>query len=257
MPLDKINIVISTIWREKDYLEATLESLASEQSPNVDQPVCLVVGSPVTTHLERYRSQPGIAIVEMGPNTWAWIKNNFTHQRAAWNYYRCLTQPVAGARGTLILEDDIRFARGWRARLGTTLGALEEQYGPDFVLTVYAAWFSKTKEKNYSRLYVEYPHDAFSGTQGIYYPMKVRQGFAKHLKAHGLKASGEHYDIILKKYLIQSGIPLFATAPCLIQHMGKTSVIDTPWHESWDFVEDVTVSPECYQLALPARTETK
>lgn len=243
MTLNKINLAIPTVWRERDYLAATLDSLLVEYPQNVQQPIYLVVGSPVTTHVDRYKSQPGISVVEMGPNTWSWIKDRYTHHRATWNYYRCLTQPIAGTRGTLILEDDVRFARGWSARLEATLAALEGKHGSSFVLAVYAAWFSALKVRHPGQIYVEYPPRHFCGTQGIYYPVGVRQGFARYLKVHGVVANEDHYDKILRRYLIESDIPLFATTPCLIQHMGKTSAIETPWHESKDFMEDVTAEP--------------
>lgn len=214
-----------------------------EYPRSAQQPVYLVAGSSMTTHLEEYYPQPWIVVVEMGPTTWSWIKDSYTHYRATWNYYRCLTQPVAGARGTLVLEDDIRFAQGWCSRLDNTVATLEAVHSSNFVLAVYGAWFSVVKAKQSGRLYVEYPHESFCGTQGIYYPADIRQEFAKYLKAHGLVANEDHYDRILRKYLIQSGIPLFATTPCLIQHMGKKSVIETFWHESSDFVENVAAEP--------------
>lgn len=243
MTLDEINLVISTIWRQENYLETTLDSLSAEYPVGDRQPLCLVVGSPVTTHIERYRQLPGFSIVEMGPAAWSWIKNNITPHKATWNYYRCLTQSGTGTRGTLILEDDIRFARGWRARLEATVIALEKHYGSGFVLVLYAAWFSALKGRDGDHLYVEYPYDQFYGTQGIYYPTEVQKGFAKYLKVQGVVGNKNHYDLLLREYLLQSSIPMFATAPCLIQHIGRTSVIETPWHESSDFVEDVTVRP--------------
>lgn len=243
MTLSKINIAISTVWREEDYLDATLESLLVEYPKSVQQPVCLVVGSPVTTHLDCYRAQRGISVVEMGPNTWGWIKERQTHHRATWNYYRCLTQPLAGTRGTLVLEDDIRFARGWSARLDATLSALEEQCGSSFVLALYAASYSVQKGRQCGQLYAEYQHEHFWNTQGIYYPAQVRQGFAKYLKVHGVMGNEHHYDFLLRGYLIQAGIPLFSTSPSLIQHTGKTSVIQNNWHESADFMEDITAEP--------------
>lgn len=242
MALDSINLVISTVCRE-DYLSATLDSLLAEYPRSTQQPICLVVGSPVITHLNCYQSQMGISIIEMGPTTWSWIKDRYTHHRATWNYYRCLTQPIAEVRGTLVLEDDVRFARGWCARLDATLAALEDRHGSNFVLAMYAAWFSASKAKRPGQLYVEYPREDFCGTQGIYYPAQVRQGFAKYLKLHGVVANEDHYDVILREYLIQADIPLFATTPCLIQHMGRASVIETFWHESADFMEDVTAEP--------------
>ena len=243
MTLDKINLVISTVWREESYLETTLNSLSNEYPFISKQPISLIVGSPVTTHIERYQSSVGIDIIEMGPNTWSWIKNNPVFHRATWNYYRCLTHPVAGTRGTLVVEDDIRFARGWRNRLNTTLAALEDSHGSNFVLALYAGIFSARKARHRNHLFVEYPYEDFFGTQGIYYPEKIRRGFAKHLKVHGVVANETHYDFILRQYLIQSHIPLFATSPCLIQHIGRTSAIKTVWHESSDFVENVMAKP--------------
>jgi len=241
--LNGISLVVSTVWREVDYLGSMLNNLIIEYPKSVQWPVYLVAGSPVTTHLEDYRSQPWTVVVEMGATTWSWIKDSYVHYRATWNYYRCLTQPGAGERGTLVLEDDVRFARGWCTRLDATLAVLESRHGSDFVLAVYAAWFSASKARQPNQLYVKYPHEEFCGTQGIYYPSKVRQGFAKYLKVHGVVANEDHYDAILRKYLIQANIPLFATTPCLIQHMGRASVIETFWHESADFMEDVTAEP--------------
>lgn len=243
MTLNKINIAISTVWREENYLDATLDSLLADLPKNVQHPICLVVGSPGTAHLDRWRLRAGVSVVEMGPSTWAWIKDGQTYHRATWNYYRCLTQPPAGVRGTLVLEDDICFARGWHARLDATLVALEERCGSNFVLALYAASYSVPKGRQSGQLYVEYRHEHFWNTQGIYYPAKVRQEFAKYLKVHGIVANENHYDIILRDYLIQAGVPLFSTSPCLIQHTGKTSVIQNDWHESADFMEDVTAEP--------------
>ena len=240
MTLNSLNLVISTVWREESYLHATLESLSSEYPIHKDQPVCLVVGSPVTTHLSCLRSHPGVAVVEMGPHAWSWIKNNNVRHRATWNYHRCLTQCAGGERGTLILEDDIRFARGWRLRLDLTLAALENRFSSEFVLTLYDPWNWTRKE---NPLYIEYPREQFTGTQGVYYPSAVRQDFAKYLRIKGVIGNKDHYDYLLRDYLIQEDIPLFATSPSLIQHMGRNTTGLGVWHQAAGFIEDVTVEP--------------
>lgn len=244
--LNEINIAVSTVWREVNYLDTMLDSLTVEHPISAERPISLVVGSPVSGYVERYRSVPGISIIEMGPNTWSWIKNNSLAHRATWNYYRCLTQPTAGTRGTLILEDDIRFARGWRTRLSTTIADLEEHHGPDFVLALYSshgpAWFSMLGRSTSKQLYADYPPEKFFGTQGMYYTTKSRQGFAKYLKTNGVIAHKTHYDFLLGKYLSHAGLPLFATVPSIIQHIGESSAIENPWHDSPEFVEDVTLS---------------
>lgn len=237
--LDGVDLVISTVCREENYLEATLESLALDQPIGVDHPVSLVVGSPVTTHLDHHRSRPEVKVIEMGPNTWAWIRNSNVFHRASWNYYRCLTQCAEGTRGTLIFEDDVRFAHGWQPRLGCTLVALEERYGANFVLALYAPF----DIASHGRLYAKYPRAKFFGTQGIYYTAKTRSGFAKYLKAHGLAANEDGYDHLLRDYLLKADVPLLATTPSLVQHVGiKTTGLGV-WHEAPGFVEDVTAEP--------------
>lgn len=240
MTLDKINLVITTVCREEKYLDATLTSLSSEYPIRRDQPVFLVVGSPVTTYLDCYRSQPGIMVVEMGPNAWAWIKNNRLRHRATWNYHRCLTQYAGGERGTLILEDDVKFACGWRLRLDITIAALESRYGSEFVLTIYDPYKCAPGE---SCLYTEYPRERFTGTQGVYYPAGVRQDFAKYLRTTGVIANKNHYDYLLRDYLLQEDLPLFATTPSLIQHMGRNTTGLGVWHQAPGFVENVTAEP--------------
>lgn len=238
MILDKINLVITTVWREENYLDATLDSLAAEHPFRDDQPVSLVAGSPQTAYLTGYRLLPGIEVIEMGPHAWSWIKNSDVRHRATWNYYRCLTQCIAGDRGTLVFEDDVKFARGWRLRLDRVIKALEEKFGPRFVLSVYDLYAWKPKE---SCLYAEYPHKSFTGTQGVYYPSMVRQGFAKYLRLHGVIANKDHYDYLLRDYLIKEGLPLFAAVPSLVQHIGRNTTGVGVWHEAPGFIEDVTM----------------
>lgn len=237
--LNGIDLIISTVCREENYLDATLKSLNTDQPININTPLSLVVGSPDTTYLNHHQSCPGVTVVEMGPNIWAWIKNNSVFHRASWNYYRCLTQCVRGTRGALIFEDDVQFAHGWRPRLDCTLTTLEERYGTDFVLAVYAP----LELAFHGQLYAEYPRRRFFGTQGVYYPAKTRDRFAKYLKAHGLVANKKGYDYLLRDFLLQADLPLFATTPSLVQHIGKKTTGLGVWHQAPGFMEDVTMEP--------------
>lgn len=237
--LDAIKLVISTVWREENYLEATLASLSVEHPTRAERGVSLVVGTPVTAHLDQYRSCPGVTVVEMGPNTWSWIKSRPLTQRASWNYYRSLTHNTDDERGRLILEDDVRFARGWQPRLSAILSELHELHGSGFVLAIYSPWDLVLQEHSGERFYAEYPLEKFYGTQGVYYTAVTRKGFAKYLKVHGMVANEKGYDYLLRDYLSQAGLPLFAATPSLIQHMGKKSTGLGSWHDAPGFVEDL------------------
>jgi len=240
MTLENINVAITTVRRPENYIEATLDSLFAEYPACGDPPVSLVVGSPQTEHLNRYRSLPGVELVEMGPHAWSWIKSNDVRHRVTWNYHRCLTQCEAGERGSLVFEDDVKFAIGWRKRLDIILTALEAKFGSAFVLTVYDPYGWYPEE---SCLYAEYPRERFAGAQGLYYPAQMRQGYAKFLKRYGVVANKDHCDYLLRDYLLQENIPLFAASPSLIQHLGRNTTGVGSWHEAPGFIEDVTAEP--------------
>ena len=239
--LNEIDLIISTVWREEDYLETTLASLSAERPISNEQAVCLVAGTPVTTHLDRCRLCSGITVVEMGPNTWSWIKGRPLTQRASWNYYRCLTHNADDERDRLILEDDVRFARGWQPRLSAILADLQYLHGSGLVLAIYSPWDLVLQEHRGERFYAEYPLEKFYGTQGIYYTAATRRGFAAYLKVHGLVANEKGYDYLLRDYLSKANLPLFAATPSLIQHIGKKSTGLGTWHDSQGFVEDLTL----------------
>jgi hypothetical protein len=106
------------------------------------------------------------------------------------------------------------------------------------VLTIYDPWNCTPTE---SYLYAEYPRNDFTGTQGVYYPAQVRQEFAKYLKVKGVIGNKNHYDFLLRDFLVQEGIPLFTTVPSLIQHMGRKTTGLGVWHQAPGFIEDVTM----------------
>ncbi len=238
--LNDINVVVSTVQREENYLKTTLDSITADQPIISNYPISLVLGTPTTTHVENYQPQTNIDIIKMPPDTWSMIRSFHAMRRAAWNCYRCLTLPVAGPRGTLALEDDVLFARGWLPRLNTIINQLEHLYGTDFVLSIYAPWAVAKQENNQHDLFVKYSPAGYLGMQGIYYTSKTRQEFAKYFKNHVLVGQNKLHDLYLTDYLIQAKIPLFASSPSLVQHTGRKSSLDSPWHDSQMFTEDIT-----------------
>jgi hypothetical protein len=238
--LNDIDAVFSTVDRQENYLEATLASFSEEQPISPSHPVTLVLGSPSTAQLKGYLSHPGVQIVAMGPHTWAWIgKNNLRH-RATWNYYRCLTHDHRGKRGSLVFEDDVHFARGWRRRLDASISQLEHDYNEDFVLSIYDPWVHQFPSDS---LYAEYQREHFFGTQAMYFPAKTRERFAKYLKRHGVAANEGHYDHILRDYVLKEGLMILASTPSLVQHTGQKTTGLGCWHKAPNFVEDVTDLP--------------
>ncbi len=71
--------------------------------------------------------------------------------------------------------------------------------------------------------YVQYPAYTFINTQAMYYPETIRVAFAEYLKKEGVESFRVHYDRLLNEYLRITGVPLFATTPCLFEHIGEVS----------------------------------
>jgi hypothetical protein len=238
--LNGISVAFSTVDREENYLPATLESFFTSSFMNCELPLNLILGSPEMNYLSEIRMINGIHVIEMGPNVWSWIKGSGVRHRATWNYYRCLTHQGVGQRGSLIFEDDVQFAYGWRERLNQIISMLEALYDQCFILSVYDPWSFRSED---NLPYAEYDRVSFFGTQGMYFPAETRLGFAKYLKKHGVVANEGHYDHILRDYALENGILIFACTPSLIQHIGRKTTGLGTWHFAPNFVEDVRGLP--------------
>jgi hypothetical protein len=214
----RIDVAISTVDRPKKYLHKLMPRLRD------DLPVRLVVGSPKYDYLERYAQKPCIEIIGVKPADWERFKHFSVLHRALWNYWRCLVQGARPGRrnGLLVLEDDVLPARGWEERFYQTIDRIESEYGDQFVLALHT-WYTELSKPDGNRFYNPYPPASFGGTQAMYYPEPVRVAFAEYLKREGVDSFRTAYDYMLREYLLLTGIPCFATTPCLFKHIGVVS----------------------------------
>lgn len=238
----QISFHISTVFRPNGYVHRTIESL--EQTSFFDDPerlpLNLFVNSDESDYLNRYEQQPDRFRVHRLPQELAHAIKEFTGmQRAALNYARCLS--VDDARFISIFEDDIRFSKGWLERLNEAINEVESAHGTDWVMSLYSPltdesavraregkrWFARTWE-------------GFFGTQGVVYPTLIAKAFVDEILRVCVDPFEKAYDIALADFLKERRIPLVATAPCLIQHMGDVSqgVCDR-FHQSLGFMEEV------------------
>jgi len=213
-----IDVAISTVNRPKNYLHTLMRLLRK------DLAVRLVVGSPDYRYLDRYRKKKHIQVIEIELAEWEMVKNYSVIHRALWNYWRCCMYGVSSGprRGLLILEDDVIPARGWEEWLQKTVSQIEVEYGGEYILALHT-WFTELPKPVPGRYFNPYPAHVFGGTQAVYYPESVRTGFADYLKTHGVDSFRTAYDYLLREYLMRTGIPCFASAPCLFQHVGTVS----------------------------------
>jgi len=223
-----IDLAIVTTARPKDYIHQLLSCLRS------GLPLRIVVGGPDVAYLERHRLGPCVDIVAPPEEEWTRFIGCPVHHRATWNYWRGLALGPSSkeCKGLLIFEDDVIVATGWEARLHNTVRELEATSQGGFVLALYAASALTPVPGHF---YAPYPARRFFGTQAMYYPEAIRRGFAEYLRANGVDRHVHPYDLLLRTYLQSHGVSLFATVPCLAQHVGEISTGLGGFHKAANF----------------------
>lgn len=214
-----IEYAIITVPRPADYVHQLIAALPG------DLRLRLFVGAPESEYLKRYEENPFIQIIEAPPIEWERFRECGIHQRAAWNYWRALSAGRSRlfSKGLLVLEDDVIPTGDWEHRLYRVIEQVETCQPDPYILALYAPEEAHLSEPENGKLFVSYPASSFFGTQAIYYPEAVRQGFSTCLHENALVTFRNHYDFLLRDYAEQEKVPMFAAIPCLFQHIGEVS----------------------------------
>ena len=229
----KPSVVISTVARPKQYILRTLRSLG-------DLDVQLVVGSPDDRYLSRLRGRNSIRIHTATDTEWKVFESFSVRHRASWNYWRCLTYGGISDRtradGVIVLEDDVVAAPGWFEATAGVCQGIEDQYGGMFVLALYTSFTGLSRCASGESSFADYPPSKFFGTQAMYFPAGVGSVFCDYLASEGVVNFRMHYDLLLAEFLLRTGIPLFATRPCLFEHIGEVGTGLAPFfHRAGSF----------------------
>lgn len=240
----KISYSILTTPRQEPYLKDTLRSL--EETGFFDKPenfpVRLICGSPDSSHVEEYQNDSRFHIDRMSE---AEAEQRMfpiagVALRATWGHHRALHHDKANADcdAVLVMEDDLKFAMGWLKHMQSAVQEIISLYGRRWLLTLYVPQLKEPLEayragkKWTSRSYL-----GFYGAQAILYPLGVRDAYMAYLAGHTLHLP---HDLALPEVMKVLGIPMFTTAPCLVQHMGKVKQgVSGGMHRSESFQEQV------------------
>jgi hypothetical protein len=235
-----IEYTILTAPRQPDTLSLTIRSLTEtgffKRPENL--PVRLVAGSP-HCNLDLYDdSRFEIDLMSRREASRFNFSSADATTRALFGHRRAL-RAEGKAEFRLVLEDDLRFAEGWMERLNKILRAAQEEYGDRFLLSLYLPGpeTEPIDAYNSGSHWIRYPHLGFFGSQAILYPASVREDF---MRATASCADTWPHDMALGRTLLRLGIPILATAPSLVQHVGLADGLTRPPHESASFIESVT-----------------
>lgn len=230
----KISYSILTSPKKEPYLARTVGSL--EQTgffENVDNlPIRLVTTIPDSQYVDVYKNDARFYIEEMtrrelSEKDWLATGNAL---RETWGHHRCLDPDRVNpdVAGILVLEDDLQFSKTWMKRFHEVLKDLANLHGRRWLLTLYSPHTKEPLEAHQAgRRWASRPYNGFYGSQAIYYPLGVRDEYMAYLTGHPID---KPHDLALAEVMHALRIPMFTSAPCLVQHQESQ-------HKSESFIE--------------------
>lgn len=145
-----------------------------------------------------------------------WARDTPATQRLTLSFRRALLEASGDA---FIIEDDVEFRYGWRARLDAAIGRSKGRY--------FLACYSP--HRFVGDVVARCNPWLFFGTQAQFIPASVRLDLAEYLDRHQEDAT---LDGLIGRWCFRKQVPLLATVPSLVQHVGRVSSLGDPFHES-------------------------
>lgn len=236
----KISYSILTSPKKEPYLDRTIKSLEETGFfENIDNlPLRIVPSIPDSAYLEKYTNDSRFCVEDMtrreaSERMWAAAGEAL---RETWGHYRCLHPDRANPDSThlLVLEDDIKFGKDWLTRLAAVVDELISLHGRRWLLTLYTPQTTEPLDAfKAGRRWASRPYNGFYGSQAILYPLGVRDEYMAYLTARPLD---KPHDLALADVMKHLRIPMFTSAPCLVQHM-ELAAGGAKVHRSDSFIE--------------------
>ena len=215
-----MNIHISTVKREKDFINPLINSIRTETA----DPITLFVGGDDDSYLANVPF-PKQKVDERG------LENI---RKAAKGYYSCLTFD----RNTdcLIVEDDVVFKPGWHEMFQTFKKTVKDKYyiisfiNPfvysipepnidvpslqEYQYKVNLMWGEDGEEPNTSVV-------TWVNTSAVFYPKEVLQTeLPEFIYRYGVRGNAV-YDLAAGFYLFRTRIPIYLIHPPMVENLGN------------------------------------
>jgi hypothetical protein len=246
--IQKISFQIATVFRENGYIHRTISSL--EETGFFDDqnrlPLNLVVGSEDDAYLHPYKNDAAkfkIHVMSEEDADRFGLSKLGPMERAGLTHSLCLADKHTNQEASLlvVLEDDVRFAQGWIKRLHEAVISVSSTYGSNWVMCLYTALTDESAvAARQGKKWFPRKYDWFFGTQGTTYPREIGRAFASEIMLKAVNPFLKPYDLLLSEFLRSREVPIVATAPCLVQHMGNVSQgVCGHFHQSKGFMESI------------------
>jgi hypothetical protein len=245
----RLTFGVVTCVRPKEYVHKTIESMGPDVFGGENGPLTLSVGGPDSEYLARYADDPRFAVNRMTKgeaSTYPPFEKLSRSTRCSLGEYRCLRKLLEGPFDfTAVFEDDLEFALGWLPWLKKTLSELVASKGSRWVLALYLPHEEVKLCYQKGMRWFETSRDRYFGSQALLFPRWAAEAMLPELLKEVMHGDGVATDMVLARMLIDKGVPLYATAPCVVQHVGDVSVGCDPkavfFHKAGVFVPELVV----------------
>lgn len=248
-----LETAVLTVKRERPYFTETITSLQRTASFDLppELPLRVIAGAPGPVHLEEARALRGpISFHEMSEEEARTLRYDRLgpKRKCAFGHFRAmgeLESLTSTWDAALICEDDLAFADGWREYLFQTLEDIRRIHGERWILTLYRIKHpDQTPVSPYvkaGRRWIGLPaQEEFWGTQAIVYSRAALSSVRKYLWDKSISTFVHPVDIAIGMMAEAEGIPILASVPSLVQHIGKRSTGQSKWfHRAECFYESV------------------
>jgi hypothetical protein len=172
-------------------------------------------------YLNKYRYKPFYKIVEQD------YLQMPRHINMNLNYFRVFLHYQQNTE-LITVEDDVIFTTDWFQKLQLTR---EQIPHPSYLLSLYRPGPIESAAP-----FVEINHTDFSCSQGLFYYNIPIGELMTYVYKYGVDKYIDNIDLLMGRFLRQRDIPILATNPSLIQHIGSvTNGISGHFHQSESF----------------------
>lgn len=244
----RIGYGIVTINRPGGFIHPMLQSMRRTGffDDRANLPLLLSVGTEDASHIALYRDlSSDFRVRETSREEMDSFKFDEISRgaRCSLGHYFCMKEMLEfDFEALAVFEDDVVFAKGWLPRLNAAIEDLQKVHGDRWAMVLYLPNWDVKYYYEKGDLWFPTEKDKFFGSQAILYPRKVAEEFMPYLEQaidEGKKAT----DMALAKYTIESGVPLVAITPCLVEHIGDISVGCNPdavhFHKAGLFMDSI------------------
>lgn len=234
--VERLEIAVTTVERDPNYLPATIESMFSAcHLASRIKTLRLMVDGDDATWLGPIASRDCVIVKTRAGKDCQRMQGVPAQGRCLLNFQRAIDSATKGGP-LLTLQDDLVFASCWLEKLRKLVLRIHGdrlsnpgRHAEMWVLALYAEGVFRKKP------YDHYRAIHFYGNQALFWPESTREAFRSWLSAEIRAARLEPDDMMVKRFCRTHDVNLWVANPNLVDHVGRSSTVGSGFHRSRTF----------------------